>query len=97
MGTLYSGILTLGAKGLLFLMAPLISSISEHEDRPHIASRLEAENILMNYDLLKKFKSEQIYCDCCSSAVTFENLGILLEKNSSLRIWCDDPGCTAKI
>lgn len=92
---LLTSITAIGAKGSLFLIAPL-ATIMNDNNQSTILIKPEMISLLEKYGKLKSFEEGNEYCKCCNSPLSFDNLGLIIEKKD-LEMTCDNPGCTLKV
>lgn len=85
--------LGIGAKGILFAIAPLATKLEDQSKE--LVMKPEVKLVLDRYGKLKAFKQRKLSCAVCHSTISFDNLGMLSEKEE-LELVCDNPGCALK-
>lgn len=59
---------------------------------PGIADK-ELRKLLEEHELLDALEAGELTCSCCSSALSWENIGGFLVKNGSFVLLCDSSEC----
>lgn len=89
-----SDMIGIGAKGILLAVAPMAMSLNE-ENQSAVLVKPEVVSLLEKYGRLEAFEKGKEYCKYCNLQLSFDNLGLLIEKKE-LELTCDNPGCTLR-
>lgn len=90
----FSNIVSIGAKGVLLAVAPMAIKLSE-ENQSVMLIKPEVVSLLIKYGRFDTFDKGKEYCKYCNLQLSFDNLGLLIEKKE-LELTCDNPGCTLR-